>query len=163
VELGRAPGEYQHPAEFFRITFLTKGLERVLALACQRLTGSGGEPVIGLQTPFGGGKTHTMLALYHLAGAEDPRALPGVGGILDQAGVTQWRPAKRFVFVGTGHGPRQRLSRQDEPPLRTPWGLMAWRLANQAGLDIVAEAESTGANPGSERLIRLLEAASPCL
>jgi predicted AAA+ superfamily ATPase len=163
VEMGRAAGEYLYPADFFRITFLTKGLERVLALACQRLTGSGGEPVIGLQTPFGGGKTHTMLALYHLAGAEDPRALPGMGGVLDQAGVTQWRPAKRFVFVGTAHGPRQRLSRQDEPALRTPWGLMAWRLAGQAGLDIVGEAEGTGANPGSERLVRLFELASPCL
>jgi Swt1-like HEPN/Protein of unknown function (DUF499) len=163
VGLGRAAGEYQHPADFFRITFLTKGLERVLGLACQRLTGSAGEPVIGLQTPFGGGKTHTMLALYHLAGAENPRALPGIAGILDQAGVTQWRRAERFVFVGTAHGPRQRLSRLDEPELRTPWGLMAWRLAGQLGLDLVAEAESTGANPGSGRLIELLELASPCL
>jgi Protein of unknown function (DUF499) len=163
VELGRAAGEYQHPADFFRITFLTKGLERVIALACQRLTGSGGEPVIGLQTPFGGGKTHTMLALYHLAGAEDPRALPDIAPILDQARVTQWRRPERFVFVGTAHGPRQRLSRLDEPERRTPWGLMAWRLAGQLGLDLVAEAESTGANPGSGRLIELLELASPCL
>lgn len=163
VELGRAAGEYQHPADFFRITFLTKGLERVLALGSQRLTGGGGEPVIGLQTQFGGGKTHTMLALYHLAGAEDPRALPGIAAVLDQAGITQWRPAKRFVFVGSAEGARQRLSRPDEPNLRTIWGVMAWRLAGQQGLDIVAEAESTGANPGSRRLIQLLEVASPCL
>ena len=58
--------EYKHPIEFFRRTFLTHSLSDLLVGAVRRLTGQGGDPVIQLQTNFGGGKTHSMLALYHL-------------------------------------------------------------------------------------------------
>ena len=68
VDAGHAGEGYATPSNFFRITFLTEGLKRVLTSALQRLGGTGGDPVIGLQTAFGGGKTHTMLAIYHLAG-----------------------------------------------------------------------------------------------
>jgi predicted AAA+ superfamily ATPase len=71
VDLGKASGDYASPKDFFNITFLTEGLRRVLTTALERLTGRGGEPVLGLQTNFGGGKTHTMLALYHLARSAD--------------------------------------------------------------------------------------------
>ncbi len=72
-------------------------------------------------------------------------------------------PARCFTLVGTGLGAGQCLSREHEPPLHTPWGLMAWRLAGHAGLELMAEAEALRAAPGSERLIRLLEQAAPCL
>ncbi len=138
-------------------------MRNVLCLAAQRLAGVGGEPVIGLQTAFGGGKTHTMLALRHLATAPRPARLAGLSDILPEAGSRAWRPARCFTLVGTGLGARQRLSRETEPLLYTPWGLMAWRLAGQPGLDLMEEAESIRSAPGSERLVALLEAATPCL
>ena len=67
VDAGHATDGYATPTDFFGITFLTEGLKRVLSSALQRLSGTGGDPVIGLQTAFGGGKTPTMLAIYHLA------------------------------------------------------------------------------------------------
>ena len=163
VDLGRATPEYQTPADFFRITFMTEGMKKVLTLAAERLAGNGGEPVIGLQTAFGGGKTHTMLAIWHLAGVSDPRSLAGAEAVVSEAVARVWKPAQRYVLVGTGLGANQRLSRDNEPPLYTPWGVMAWRLAGQLGLDLLAEAEATRSAPGSELLVSLLELAAPCL
>lgn len=83
VDAGMASEDYATGQNFFRITFLTEGLKRVLHGVLQRLAGRGGDPVIGLQTAFGGGKTHTMLAAYHLAKAGDLKAAardPGAGG-----------------------------------------------------------------------------------
>ena len=66
VHLGEGTDEYQNPVEFFRRTYLTESLKRMLVGAVRRLAGQGGDPVVQLQTNFGGGKTHSMLALYHL-------------------------------------------------------------------------------------------------
>jgi predicted AAA+ superfamily ATPase len=68
VHLGQGTPEYRNPVEFFRRTYLTESLKGMLVGALQRLTvgRSGGDPVVQLQTNFGGGKTHSMLALYHL-------------------------------------------------------------------------------------------------
>ncbi len=89
VDAGHATEDYAAPESFFRITFLTEGLKRVLTSALQRLAGTGGDPVIGLQTAFGGGKTHTLLAVYHLAKATDLALLEGVKPLADAAGVTR--------------------------------------------------------------------------
>ncbi|GIW20842.1 MAG: hypothetical protein KatS3mg065_1138 [Chloroflexota bacterium] len=78
VRRGAASAEYQDPVEFFRRTYLTEGLRRLLASALRRLGAGDGDPVIELQTTFGGGKTHSMIALYHLADPERrPAELPG--------------------------------------------------------------------------------------
>jgi uncharacterized protein len=138
-------------------------MKKVLTLAAERLAGNGGEPVIGLQTAFGGGKTHTMLAIWHLAGVSDPRSLTGGDAVVSEAVARDWKAAQRYVLVGTGLGANQRLSRDNEPPLYTPWGVMGWRLAGQLGLDLLAEAEATRSAPGSELLVSLLELAAPCL
>ena len=66
VHLGEGTDEYRNPVEFFRRTYLTESLKGMLVGAVQRLAGQGGDPVVQLQTNFGGGKTHSMLALYHL-------------------------------------------------------------------------------------------------
>src|SRR5215216_1855946 len=67
VHMGKAPREYQAADAFYERTFITEGMRLLLTQVAQRLSGKGGEPVIQLQTAFGGGKTHTMLAVYHLA------------------------------------------------------------------------------------------------
>src|SRR5437870_1909144 len=84
---GRAEVEYQDPIEFFARTFVTQGMRALLVIALQRVTGRGGEPVVKLKTSFGGGKTHTMLALYHFLGGANSRNLKGVSGLLREASV----------------------------------------------------------------------------
>ncbi len=84
VYLGEGTDEYRHPTEFFRRTYLTDSLRRLLVSAAQRLTGHGGDPVVQLQTNFGGGKTHSMLALYHLFSGTAPTELPGVEPVLQE-------------------------------------------------------------------------------
>ena len=66
VHLGEGTDEYKKPVEFFRRTYLTESLKQLLVGAVRRISGQGGDPVVQLQTNFGGGKTHSMLALYHL-------------------------------------------------------------------------------------------------
>nr|MDA8228533.1 Swt1 family HEPN domain-containing protein [Desulfitobacterium hafniense] len=87
VHLGEGSDEYRNPTEFFRRTFLTESLKRLLVGGVQRLTGNGGDPVVQLQTNFGGGKTHSMLALYHLFSGVAPGDLPGIDAVLADAGV----------------------------------------------------------------------------
>jgi len=67
VYKGRAPDEYQDPTRFFQTTYPTEGLSNLLDVVARRLRGEGGDPVIQLQTPFGGGKTHALIAMYHKA------------------------------------------------------------------------------------------------
>jgi hypothetical protein len=70
VHKGEAPAEYQDPTEFFKKTYPTKGITYLIDVVKERLKGKGGDPVIQLQTPFGGGKTHSLIALYHKAKTE---------------------------------------------------------------------------------------------
>ena len=63
----RGPDEYKDAETFFRKTYLTEGLKNLLAIIEKRIHGKGGDPVIQIQTPFGGGKTHTLIAMYHKA------------------------------------------------------------------------------------------------
>ena len=167
VDSGHAEGNYASPTQFFQITYITEGLRRVLTTAAQRLSGAGGDPVLGLQTAFGGGKTHTMLALYHLArfarDGGDPRDLAGMSDVLDKAGVASLAKPKIAVFVGSGAGPDVSLRLDKGPRVHTVWGYLAWRLAGEAGLKLVAEAEAARTSPGSGLLVDLFNLAGPSL
>ncbi len=158
-----AEGDYTDPVQFFRITFLTEGLKRVLKTALERLSGTGGDPVVGLQTAFGGGKTHSMLAAWHLAQVDDPMILDGVREIAEGMGLKAWQRPKVAAFVGTSTGPSVSLLHKSGPDVRTLWGFLAWRLAGDAGLKLMAEAEAAGTNPGSERFVEVLRLAGPSL
>src|SRR5437870_2941071 len=98
VYLGEGTDEYKHPAEFFRRTYLTESLKRLLVGAVQRLAGQGGDPVVQLQTNFGGGKTHSMLALYHLFSGTKPSDLAGIDAVLQEVGTNSLPTAKRVVL-----------------------------------------------------------------
>jgi hypothetical protein len=165
VDAGYAGEGYATPSAFYGITFLTEGLKRVLTSAAQRLSDAGGDPVIGLQTAFGGGKTHTMLAIFHLVkhlrDGGDPRGLPGLGEILDRAGVDALPKPKMAVFVGSSRGPDVSLNLKDGPPVHTLWGYIAWRIAGDAGLTLVAEAEAARTSPGSELMVEVFKLSGP--
>jgi len=79
VYKGRGPDEYKDGEQFFRQTYQTEGLKNILAIVEKRLMGMGGDPVIQIQTPFGGGKTHTLIAMYHKADQWNSRKVVIVG------------------------------------------------------------------------------------
>ncbi|RVA96637.1 ATP-binding protein, partial [Mesorhizobium sp. M7A.F.Ca.US.006.04.2.1] len=165
VDAGYAGEGYATPNSFYGITFLTEGLKRVLTTATQRLGANGGDPVIGLQTAFGGGKTHTMLAIFHLVkhlrDGGDPRGLPGLSDILDRAGVNSLPKPKMAVFVGSADGPDVSLKLNEGPRVHTAWGYIAWRLAGEPGLALVAEAEAARTSPGSRIMVEVFKLAGP--
>ncbi len=165
VDAGLASDGYATPMAFFGITFLTEGLKRVLSSALQRLCGTGGDPVIGLQTAFGGGKTHTMLAIYHLAKhlreGGDPRSLAGVAPLMEGPGDIKLPRPGIAVFVGSSKGTDVSLTLNDGPPVHTLWGYIAWRLAGDAGLKLIAAAETARTNPGSELLVEVFRLSGP--
>src|SRR5437867_10531373 len=113
VSRGEGSTEYTDPIEFFRRTYLTAGLKDLLSGALQRLAGAGGDPVVELQTNFGGGKTHSMLALFHLFGGAQSTTLPGIEAVLSEAGIKAAPKAKRAVLVGTDLSPGQVHSKPD--------------------------------------------------
>jgi hypothetical protein len=167
VDQGLGSEEYTDPLAFFRITYLTEGLSRVLRAAIERFTKQGGDPVIGLQTNFGGGKTHTMLALYHLAGARKagyaPENLHGMASIFEAARSETLPEVKRVVFVGTHKGPSEVMHASDGRQVRTAWGYIAHRLGGWKAVDLIADSEAQRTNPGSEKLVQILSKAAPCL
>src|SRR5262249_17680261 len=85
VYVGEGSDESRNADEFFRRTFLTDSLKHLLSGAVRRLSAQGGDPVVQLQTNFGGGKTHSMLALYHLFSGAKPGNLSGVDAVLVDA------------------------------------------------------------------------------
>ena len=160
---GGAGPEYGDAAEFFRRTFLTVGLSRLLTGAIQRLSANAGDPVVELQTNFGGGKTHSMLALWHMAGHDNAAELPGLDQLMAQAGVASVPKANRAVFVGTSFSPGEVVRHADGVELRTIWGHLAHELAGREGYALVAESDQRGLAPGSDRLVELLKRHAPCL
>ena len=109
VKANSAAAEYGDPKEFFRRTYLTEGLLSLLVTSVRRLTGQGGDPVVQLQTSFGGGKTHSLLALYHLfSGNIGFSEIPGGEHILAEVGEIDDRiSANRVVIVGTAFSPTE--------------------------------------------------------
>lgn len=141
--------EYRDPVEFYRRTFLTSGLTELLAGAVRRLSEGDGDPVVELQTNFGGGKTHSMLALYHLFGGTPASALPGVEPVLQQAGVSKAPEARRAVLVGTALSPGQVHRKPDGTEVRTLWGELAWQLGGAEAYALVADSDRASTSPGS--------------
>jgi hypothetical protein len=133
VYLGEGTDEYRKPVEFFRRTYLTESLKQLLSRAVQRLAGQGGDPVVQLQTNFGGGKTHSMLALYHLFSGTTPGELDGIDTVLKDAGVAKLPAVKRAVLVGNKISPGNPVIKPDSTVVRTLWGELAWQLGLAAG------------------------------
>jgi predicted AAA+ superfamily ATPase len=163
VHRGEGADEYKHPTEFFRRTFLTDGLKHLLTNTLLRLSGKGGDPVVELQTNFGGGKTHSMLALYHMFSGVAPSELPGIDPVLKEAGVARPPQAKRPVLVGTAISPGQPHRKSDGTVVQTLWGHLAWQLLGKAGFERVTEADRQGVSPGSDALRELFKKAGSSL
>lgn len=171
VANGEGAYEYRDPVEFFNRTYVTEGMKKLLVQALERITGRGGEPVIQLKTAFGGGKTHSMLALYHmLRGRTIAEAVPVVKPVLEEAGISALPKANIAVLVGTAMDPAKRKNPPTLPSytVSTIWGEMAFQLVTSAGKPelygkYIREADRNGTSPGSEALKNLFNECGHCL
>ncbi len=163
VVAGNADAEYQDPIEFFARTYLTAGMQRLLATAVKQVTGQDGEPIVQLKTAFGGGKTHSMLALYHLlSGEANVDQMEGAEQILDEAQVTELPTVRFAVIVGTVLNPTRTQNVQGITT-RTLWGNIAAQLGGQKGYEIVQAADKKSVAPGANDLTTLLNTFGPAI
>lgn len=162
VHMGEGTLEYRDPKEFFRRTFLTESLKGMLVTGVRRLTGQGGDPVVQLQTNFGGGKTHSMLALYHLFSGVNPSELAGVDSVLAEAGVKTLPTIKPVVFVGNKVSPGNPTVKPDGTVINTMWGELAYQIGGRKAFNRIAADDENGTNPG-DVLRELFTTYGPCL
>ena len=171
VARGEGSAEYLDPVEFFSRTYVTAGMKGLLSQALRRLVFGDGEPVIQLKTSFGGGKTHSMLALYHLFhGKFRPAQSENVQDILSAADMGELpKDVQVAVIVGTALNP----AKAKKPPympgitINTLWGEIAAQLAyaskNPKLYDYVKDADKRGVSPGSEALRDMMDDCGACL
>jgi hypothetical protein len=167
VREGKAPADYQKPERFFERTYLTKNLASLASEVIRRLSGEKTETnaVFNLSTQFGGGKTHALTLLYHLA-KHGPAAnkWAGVTTLLSKAGVTCVPKANAAVFVGTEFDSISGRGGKDGTPLRkTPWGEIAFQLGGEKAFAVVAEHDKKGEAPGGEVIRQFLPKDKPNL
>lgn len=162
VHLSEGSDEYKKPQEFFRRTFLTESLKRLLVGGAQRISGKGGDPVVQLQTNFGGGKTHSMLALYHMFSGVGASDLPGVDTVLAEAGVKSLPTARRVVLVGNKISPGNPITKVDGTVVRTLWGELAYQLGGKKAFSRIKADDEKATNPG-DVLRELFKEYGPCL
>lgn len=165
VARGEGSLEYRDPVEFFGRTYVTEGMKGLLVQALRRVAGLDGEPVVQLKTAFGGGKTHSMLALYHLLRSRTlldqiPNAVP----VLEAAGISEVPEVHVAVIVGTALNPAKAKRPADMSGItvNTIWGEIAYQLAASSGkpelYEYVRDADRRGVSPGSEALAEMFDA-----
>ena len=164
VAKGRASSEYQDARQFFERTYITEGMKELLVSVARRLKGLGGDPVVQLKTNFGGGKTHSMLAVYHMARRGDVPAsgLKGVPQILDAAGIDGIPESRTAVLVGTAISPNEPEGAGGRK-INTLWGRLAFQLLGLDGYEMVERSDVEGTPPGSDLLAEILRRAAPCV
>jgi len=162
VYLGEGTDEYKKPVEFFRRTYLTESLKQMLVGAVRRINGQGGDPVVQLQTNFGGGKTHSMLALFHLFSGAKTSELPGIDAVLHEAGTDKLPTVKRVVLVGNKISPGNPVKKADGTIVRTLWGELAWQLGGKKAFERVRADDEKATSPG-DALRELFIEYGPCL
>ncbi len=171
--------QYGDPASFFAHTYVTPGIRTLLTNVLRRISGNGGDPVIQTKTGFGGGKTHSLIALLHLA--RDPYAILGapdyeddnesttvIRDVARDAGMNPDAPdslitASVAVLDGTHLATTDQDTTAEGDPLNTLWGVMAYQLGGQEAYELVGVAARQGTSPGAAQLNRLFEHVGPCV
>ena len=154
VIVGKASPEYLDPARFFANTHPTRGLRNLLANVCRRLSGVGGEAaaIFRLDTSYGGGKTHGLIALVHAA--QGMNGVEDVGEFVDAA-LLPGGPVRIAAFDGENADPANGRAMGDDVLAHTPWGEIAYALAGRAGYERVQNSDGEGVAPGAETLQEL--------
>ena len=154
VIVGAGSAEYIDPARFLANTYPTRGLKNLLANVCRRLSGAGGEAaaIFRLDTSYGGGKTHGLIALAHAA-----RGLTGVAGVdefIDPLLLPRG-PVRLAAFDGENADPANGRTMGEGVRAQTPWGELAYALAGTAGYARVRNSDTRGVAPGADTLREL--------
>jgi predicted AAA+ superfamily ATPase len=153
VVAGTAPEDYRDPKQFFLRTCFTKALTEHTGMVLRRLAGKteNTAPVLTLITQFGGGKTHTLTALYHLArNGEKSKKFSGISDLLKASKLDVVPDTKVAVFVGNAWDPQEGRE--------TPWIDIARQLAGDEGIAALGKAAKT-TPPGTETISKVFEAA----
>ena len=161
IRLGResVSKDYSEPNRFFERTYLTESLLGLSTQVVRRLSGIQVETsaVFNMATQFGGGKTHSLTTLYHLAShGEKAKTWKGVNAILSKAGVPQVPKADVAVFVGTEFDIIKGRGGGGEPVRKTPWGEIAWQLGGGSGFEAIAQHDKQGEAPAGDALRAML-------
>ncbi len=163
VHLGEGADEYRRPSEFFRRTYLTGSLKNLLVNGMRRICDGSGDPVVQLQTNFGGGKTHSMLALYHLFSGAPQGELLGVEELMVDEGIKSLPASvQRVVLVGNKISPGRPSVKDDGTEVKTFWGEIAWQLGGREAYDRIRADDERATNPG-DALRSLMNDYGPCL
>ena len=163
VRRGEGAAEYADARLFFERSYLTAGLRDLLTLAVKRVSGQGGQPVISCQTNFGGGKTHSLIALYHLLSGISMAELPDdVADLVRRAGVSELPQVNRAVIVGNRFGAGETHPKPDGTEVNTIWGEIAWQLGGADAYDLIADSDRNRTNPG-DAIRDVLTLCAPCL
>ena len=167
IRSGQAPEVYKNPKAFFERTYLTAGLTQMAAEVLRRFAGIRTETsaVFNMATQFGGGKTHALALLYHLA--QHGPAADGWHGVQDVLTAAELRSVPRAataVFVGTEFDSLTGRGGADGTPLRkTPWGEIAFQLGGEAAYRVVAEHDQKFIEPKGDVIRAFLPKDRPCL
>jgi len=151
--------DYADPSRFFERTYLTGSLLELSSQVVRRLNGIQLETsaVFNMATQFGGGKTHSLTTLYHLAQhGDESKSWKGVERILTKAGVSTIPKARTAVFVGTEFDAITGRKGDGEPTRKTPWGEIAWQLGGAEAFAKVAQHDSQGVSPAGDVLREML-------
>ena len=163
VHQGIASPEYGDPAEFFGRTYLTRGLRYLLEQAIKRMTGTGGEPVVDLMTTFGGGKTHSLLAVYHAASGARAEDLPGLRELLKEVEIEDLpKKVNRAVLVGNDLSILG-MPKPDGLTVNTLWGELAYQLGGLEGYAMIARYDEQSVPATTTALADLLTKYGPCV
>ena len=164
VVMGNAEPEYQDAVQFFDRTYLTQGMKTLLLSALNRATNRNGEPVTQLKTAFGGGKTHSMLALYHLFTGKHMENHKTVRAILNDLQLPTIPKVNVCVLVGTDiDSAKARIIPGTSIRTNTLWGFMAYQLGGEDGYSIIKEADQKSVAPGEDSLLKLFDKFGPCI
>lgn len=154
VLTGRASPDYLEAARFFSNTYPTSGLKELLTNVCGRLSGNGESlsAVFRLDTSYGGGKTHGLIALVHAArGMKD---VTNIGEFLSSV-LVPVVPVRIAAFDGENADPANGRLMGDAIRAKTPWGEIAYQLAGKAGYEIVRASDERGVAPGADTIKEL--------
>ena len=154
VIISKGSPVYLDPARFFADTYPTRGLKNLLANVCRRLTGAGGEvaSIFRLDTAYGGGKTHGLIALCHAA--RGIRGVPGIKEFVDLSLLPQ-NHVRIAAFDGENADPANGRRMEEGLLAYTPWGEIAYALAGEDGYARVRNSDESRIAPGAGTLREL--------
>ena len=152
------PSLYREADSFFGATYATGGMRRLMSEVLGRLAGQGGDRVLQLRSPFGGGKSHLLLSLYHAV--NDHKALlanwPEAARLPDPGSVrVGWFDGEKFDVQGRMVAPGVTV--------RTMWGWLAWRLGGEPLYREFAYHDERKIAPGGDKIRLLIEGDQPVL